>query len=80
MQPNSPLPPTNQPLAPNTAALSAPEHMPTSAMDTGQVVATAKSLVTHYRQDPFRLSVELEQLKSAYLQSQYHITVNDTEQ
>jgi hypothetical protein len=78
MQPNSPLLPTNQPPAPNAAMLPTSEPVPTT-MDTGQVVATAKSLVTHYKQDPFRLSVELEQLKSAYLQSQYHITVNDTE-
>jgi hypothetical protein len=79
MQPNSPLLPTNQPPAPDAAMLPTSEPVPTSTMDTGQVVATAKSLVMHYKQDPFRLSVELEQLKSAYLQSQYHITVNDTE-
>ena len=79
MQPNTPLSPNSQPAMQNPVTTPVQQPAPAEPMDTGQVVATAKSLVTHYKQDPFRLSMELEQLKSAYLQSQYHISVNDPE-
>lgn len=79
MQPTTPLPPTNQPVLPNPMVPPASQSIPTETIDTGQVVATAKSLVAHYKQDPFRLSAELDQLKGAYLQSKYHIRVSDTE-
>lgn len=37
-----------------------------------------KQLVEQYGNDPYKLSVALSQLKSAYLSEQFHITSNQT--
>jgi len=64
-QPSQPLQPTP------AAALQA-----TSA--TVHYVAQTKQLIAQYGNDPFRLSVALSQVKSAYLSEQFHITTNQT--
>ena len=79
MEPTSPLNPLNASVIPNAALPPASQSQQMSSMDMDQVVVAAKSLVTHYKQDPFRLNAELDHLKSAYLQSEYHIVPNAAE-
>jgi hypothetical protein len=79
MEPTSPLHPLNTPAAPSTIATPTPQTPPTGGLEAEQVIAQAKQLVLQYKQDPFRLNAELERLKGAYLQSQYHITPNAAE-
>ncbi len=42
---------------------------------TAVAVAQTKQLISMYTNDPFRLSSELQNLKSAYISQQFHITI-----
>jgi hypothetical protein len=77
--------PTDQPQAPSQVVPQGPQVASTAS--SGQVgggdTAThyaiqARRIVGQYDNDPYKLSVALSQLKSAYLTEQYHITPNQT--
>lgn len=63
----APIPPQPPQVPAGPKALA--EHVPEQA----------KQLVEQYRQDPFRMSNALNQLKASYLAEHYHVTPNTVE-
>lgn len=70
------VPPQPQPqAAPSAAVPPQPQADVTPPTDLTQAVSMqARSLVTQYQHDPYRLSGALGQLKAQYLADQFHIT------
>lgn len=71
----APLTSPAEPAAPQPAPSAA-----TAPLTAGHAAAQAKRLMAQYQHDPFRLSVALSELKTAYLADQHHITSNTADQ
>lgn len=67
--------PQQQSVQPNHAI---PAQAGSNSAAIAHYAAQTKELVEQYGNDPYKLSVALSQLKSAYFSEQFHITSNQT--
>jgi len=64
----------------STGPVRPAQPVPPSANLAEVVSLQAKSLVSQYQQDPYRLSGAMQQLKAKYLADQFHISIKSADE